>query len=179
MRRDTGGQAPARFDALELAETGGTITGVVDPTGLSRLADRLAPPDRASRAQIAWRITGGRDSLGRAMLTLSLDGTVLVVCQRCLRPFAVPVEQETMLLLARDEAELRVLDAAEPEVILAKAPVDPVALVEDELLLSLPFSPRHNEAECGSAGAAHAGPEAAQTPFAALARLKAGQGSSN
>ena len=179
MRRHTGGQAPARFNALELAETGGTMSGVVDPTGLSRLADRLLPPDQASRAEIGWRITGGSDSLGRPMLTLSLEGRAFLVCQRCLRPFAVPVEQETMLLLARDEAELKVLDAAEPEVILAKEPVDPVALVEDELLLSLPFSPRHSERECGSAGAAHAGPEAAQTPFAALARLKAGRGSSN
>ena len=179
MRRDTGGQAPARFDAFELAETGGTISGVVDPTGLSRLADRVVRPDQASRAQVVWRIAGGSDSLGRPMLTLSLDGTVYLACQRCLRPFAVPVEQETILLLARDEAELKVLDAAEPEVILAMAPVDPVALVEDELLLSLPFSPRHNEGECGSAGAGHAGPEAAQRPFAALARLKAGRGSSD
>ena len=38
MKRDTGGAA-ARFDAFELAETGGFITGVVDPAELPRLAD--------------------------------------------------------------------------------------------------------------------------------------------
>ena len=31
--------------------------------------------------------------------------------------------------------------------VLADAPLDPVVLVEDELLLSLPFAPRH-DADC-------------------------------
>jgi uncharacterized protein len=100
---------------------------------------------------------------------------VFLVCQRCLNPFAVPVAQETMLLLAGDEAELARLDDAEPEVVLANAPVDPVALVEDELLLSLPFSPRHEE--CATTGAAPTGEHAIESPFAGLARLKTGRGS--
>ena len=174
MKRDVGGAA-ARFDALELAETGGVITGVVDPAELSRLADRVVPPEDEARVGVAWRIAGGHDALGRPRLTLSLEGAVFLVCQRCLKSFAVPVAQETVLLLARDEAELAALDDAEPEVILAKLPVDPVTLVEDELLLSLPFAPRHGKDECASAVAARPATGAAQSPFAGLAQLKAGR----
>ena len=174
MKRDTGVRAPGRFDALELARTGGNIAGELDSAKLPRLADRLAP-DQASCSHISWRIEGGHDTLGRPALTLTLDGTVFLVCQRCLNPFAVPVAQETMLLLAGDESGLALLDGAEPEVVLANAPVDPVALVEDELLLSLPFSPRHEE--CATAGAAPTGAHAVESPFAGLARLKTGRGS--
>ena len=64
------------------------------------------------------------------------------------------MQQTTTLLLARDNAELVQLDqSSEHEVVLADAPLDPVALVEDELLLSLPFAPRHED-ECASERAA-------------------------
>jgi uncharacterized metal-binding protein YceD (DUF177 family) len=64
-----------------------------------------------------------------------------------------PVRQSTMLLLARNEADLLHLDEiSEHEVVLANAPLDPVTLVEDELLLTLPFAPRH-EASCDPASA--------------------------
>jgi len=175
VKRDTGVRAPGRFDALELTRTGGNIAGEVDSAKLPRLADRLVS-DQASRSCIAWRIQGGHDALGRPALTLTLDGTVFLVCQRCLNPFAVPVAQQTMLLLAGDEAQLALLDDAEPEVVLANAPVDPVALVEDELLLSLPFSPRHEE--CATRAAAPTVAHVAESPFAELVRLKTGRGTS-
>jgi hypothetical protein len=51
---------------------------------------------------------------------------------------------------ARDEAEAVRLDgASECEVILASAPIEALAVVEDELLLSLPFAPRHEQG-CGA-----------------------------
>ena len=62
-----------------------------------------------------------------------------LVCQRCLQPFAATIAQQTDLLLARNEAELARLDAEETEVVLANTTLDPLTLVEDELLLSLPF----------------------------------------
>ncbi|HEX4883906.1 MAG TPA: YceD family protein, partial [Casimicrobiaceae bacterium] len=69
-------------------------------------------------------------------------------CQRCLAPVDVPVGQATLLLLARDEADLVRLDeASEHEVVAAREPLDPLVLVEDELLLTLPFAPRH-EGDC-------------------------------
>jgi uncharacterized protein len=177
VRHDLAGRAPARFDALKLAESAGAITGELDPMRLPRLLDRLAPAGDAVEPRITWRIEGGHDPLGRPSLSVALEGTVFLVCQRCLRPFAVPIVQQTELLLARDEAELARLDAEEPEVVLAGAPLDPVTLVEDELLLSLPFSPRHARDECPAAAPGTATTQAAQSPFAKLAGLKPRHGS--
>jgi uncharacterized protein len=57
------------------------------------------------------------------------------------------VSQHTELLLAHDEAEMARLDNdSELEVVLAQGPLDPLTLVEDELVLATPFAPRH--AQC-------------------------------
>ena len=169
----------ARFDAFKLAERGESLSGELDATALGRLADRVvAAPEGRSQA-LNWTVEGGRDEKGRPRLNLSLDGTVFVTCQRCLHPLEQVIAQDTDLLLARDEAALIALDADESEVVLAKAPLDALSLVEDELLLSLPFAPRHAQGECvaatvtapASPGAA-TGPER-ESPFASLASMKA------
>ncbi|MEO8740611.1 MAG: YceD family protein [Casimicrobiaceae bacterium] len=177
MKRDKDGRAGTRFDALKLADAGGVLGGEVNPARLPRLADRVVA--EADAPSIAWRVVGGHDALGHPALTLSLDGAAFMTCQRCLRPFAVPVAQETVLLLARNERDLVHLDADEPEVVLAGAPLDPLALVEDELLLSLPFAPRHTDAECDASSPASVVAATSEKPFAQLAELKARRQSKN
>ena len=174
MKRDAGKQAPTRFDALKLAERGENLAGVVDAARLPRLADRVVEPSDSDGARIQWGIAGGRDAQGRPALTLRLAGQVFVVCQRCLRPLAVTVAQQTGLLLARDEADLARLDADEQEVVLATSPLEALTLVEDELLLSLPFAPTHAKEACVAAVTPIATPQVALSPFAGLAGLKSG-----
>jgi uncharacterized protein len=162
-----------RFDALKLSATGESLEGVVDPADLPRVADRLATD--AGAARLAWRLVGGRDAQGRPALTLTLAGSVPLVCQRCLQPFAEIVDQSTELLLARSEAELARLDVDEIEVVLAIELLDPLTLVEDELLLSLPFSPRHADGQCEAASPMVAGENVSQSrisPFGQLGELK-------
>lgn len=171
VKRDKDRRTATRLDALKLADAGGELGGEVDPAQLPRLADRVVAGEGAAR--IVWRIAGGHDAQGHPALTLRLDGVAFMICQRCLRPFAVPVAQETALLLARNEHELVRLDAEEPEVVLAGEPLDPLTLVEDELLLSLPFAPRHDEAKCGAAAVAGPVAQDADKPFAKLAALRA------
>jgi uncharacterized protein len=166
------GRRPTRFDALKLSASGESLAGVVDAADLPRVADRLATD--AGAARIEWRLVGGVDGQRRPVLTLTLTGSVPLVCQRCLQPFAAMVDQSTELLLARSEAELARLDADEIEVVLAAERLDPLALVEDELLLSLPFAPRHADGECDAASAAVGGEssENRASPFGQLGELK-------
>lgn len=176
MKRDLSAGSPARFDAFELAETGGALAGEIDPGRLPRLAERVASGAGASDARIAWRIVGSHDPLGHPALRLVLQGTVVLVCQRCLHPLPVAVAQDTELLLARDEPELERLDAgSEAEAVLASEALDGRDLVEDELLLSLPFSPRHADGECVVASLPTRATTAAASPFAGLAGIKTGR----
>jgi uncharacterized protein len=178
-RQDKAGRRGASFDALDVARRGASFAGSFDARSLARTADRLAPGDDA--AALAWRVTGMADASGRPALEVRLDGTVQLVCQRCLQPFAWRVAQRTVLMLARDERELEMLDAEdEHEVILAAPSVDAATLAEDELLLTLPFAPRCERRGCAGSTTAvaidkdtAAAKSAGTSAFAALASLKA------
>lgn len=171
MTQSTAGRRPTRFDALKLSASGEALAGEVDASELPRVADRLAA--NAGAARIAWRLAGGVDGQMRPALSLTLVGSVPMICQRCLQPFAATVDQRTALLLARSEAELARLDADEIEVILATERLDPLTLVEDELVLSLPFSPRHADGECHPAIVAAGGRQQENaSPFDRLGELK-------
>jgi uncharacterized protein len=135
------------FDAFRLAREQGSLTGNFDAAASDRLYDWLAPGE----APIAWSITGTADALGRPAIAIELSGTVPMECQRCLEPLQWTVAQKTVTLLARSEAEADALDAeCEGEVLNAAAPLDALALVEDELLLSLPYAPAHADGECAA-----------------------------
>jgi uncharacterized protein len=171
--QSTAGRRTVRFDALKLSASGEALEGVVDAADLQRVADRLATD--AGAAKLAWHLVGCRDGQGRPALRLTLAGSVPLVCQRCLQPFAALVDQSTELLLARSEAELARLDVEEIEVVLATERLDTLTLVEDELLLSLPFSPRHADGQCEAASSMIAGQESSQSrasPFGQLGELK-------
>ncbi len=137
----------SRLDAFGLARDRGVVEGSVDAHRLPRVADVLAE----GPASIEWRIAGVADAMGRPALDVGLSGTVTLNCQRCLADFEWPIEQRTELLLARTEDELAALDAeCGSEVVLAGSPIDPLGLVEDELVLALPFAPRHPDGACAA-----------------------------
>ena len=171
-----GTAAPRRdgaFDAFGLAAREQEIAGTVDAASLPRVADRLAP----GPAPVRWRVSGRADASGRPALEVRLDGEVPLECQRCLRTFAWPVAQATVLLLAHDERELARLDADDAhEVIAAAAPLPTLTLVEDELLLTLPFAPHCERADCTTAAAERdadvAADPSARSPLGALAALR-------
>lgn len=163
------------FDAWDLAARRGSLSGVVLAGALPKIADRIAEdePD----AELRWRIDGAADAVGRPALAIALEGTLPLECQRCMRTFAWPVRQQTLVLLAKDERELVRLDEDDlHEVILAADPLEPMPLVEDELLLTLPFAPHCDRADCVVQPEANAAPPAQDrvSPFAALVALKVG-----
>jgi uncharacterized protein len=134
-----------RFDGFRLARDRDSLTGTVDAAELPRIRDRVLD----GPAPVAWRIDGSADSQGRPALTVALDGEIQLECQRCLQALAWPVHQRTALVLARDESDMARLDAdSDDEVVLAATPLDPAQLVEDELVLALPYAPRHADGAC-------------------------------
>lgn len=126
------------------------LEGRSDLAALPRLADRLD----GCVGMLNWRIEGTSDAQGRLALVVAVNGEVSLECQRCLGPFRHSVAQRTLTVLARSEAEADAMDGAiDDEVLVADRPIDPVKLVEDELLLTLPYAPMHAEGSCGSVNA--------------------------
>ena len=135
------------FDAYRLARERESVRGNFDAAASERLYDWLAPGD----APMTWSIAGTTDALGRPAIAIEVEGSVPLECQRCLATMEWPVRQRTVALLARSEAEGDALDAgSDEEVLVAAEPLDALALVEDELLLSLPYAPTHADGECAA-----------------------------
>jgi len=140
---------PGTFDAYRLAREKGVLEGTLDVGASDRLSDRVAPGD----ASVTWRIVGTTDEVGHPALEISIEGDVPLTCQRCLSDFAWPVEHRTLTVLAKGEADADALDASsDHEVVIADQPLDPAVLVEEELLLTLPFAPMHETACAADSG---------------------------
>jgi DUF177 domain-containing protein len=164
---DSGAPAPV-VDAWEFARLGQTAEGSLQVADCRRLLPLLSSGD----AQAHYVVRGSVDEHGRAMLDLAVDASVELVCQRCLQPFRLPLAARNRLRLidADPEWSLEEADRAghEADEVVADAALDLRELVEDELLLALPLSPRHET--CKFAGS---GNEARrESPFGVLARLR-------
>jgi uncharacterized protein len=131
------------IDPFDFCRRNGLREGQMAVAELDRLSDAVA--DRSGT--LDWRLSGGKGKLGRPQLTLSVKGTVQLICQRCLNPLAYEINTESRLILARDEEGAdeieEMLNDDTFDVIVGSSALDIVALVEDEALLALPLSPRH------------------------------------
>ncbi len=81
----------------------------------------------------------------------------------------LPVLAPVLRGSAADSAEELDDLAREHEVVLADHPLDALELVEEELLLTLPYAPRCADPACAMAARSREAPIAAASPFAALA----------
>jgi uncharacterized protein len=134
-------------------------------TDVDRLADRQAevafeiPLDRMPRVREQFASAGGkvrgiarfRREAGFRVADLEMSGAAQLVCQRCLEPMQVAIEERAHVALLVSENEA---DRVPPEFETVHVPENRIRvrdLVEEELLLTLPISPLHERAEdCGA-----------------------------
>jgi uncharacterized protein len=162
------GSTQTVIDSLEFARVGQTLRGKLPLPGMSRLKDSLAD----ELGSVEFEVTGGQDARSRPILTVAVRGTLQLRCQRCLEALSHPLHVlNTLLLVAAGTAAAGELDDEDVEWIEASRELNVANLVEDEILLSLPYAPRHEEGACRLAGSAISD-KAAGSAFAALAALK-------
>jgi uncharacterized protein len=160
------------IDSLDFARQGQELRDKAPVSEMARLQDMLAAPD----GEVSYVLRGLTGKDGKPLLELGITGNCQLRCQRCLQgmPYAIdtvsllmPVP-ENELESSPDGGELDEDDGIDR--IPAEARLDVLGLVEDEILLGLPFSPRHEFGAC--AAAAGSEPAGKQNPFAVLRELK-------
>jgi uncharacterized protein len=153
------------IDGFEFATAAATQQGVWPLESFPRLRDMLA----SDAGEIAWKVQGVRDERGRPSLRVSVAGRVLLHCQRCLESMPFEVQSDAILALAATQAEIDAdpVDAHAPDRLLAAKEMPVRDLIEDELILALPYAPRHES--CAARPARGAG--AKFSPFAGLRGL--------
>ncbi len=161
---------PLAFEAF--AEQAERLCGRLDAEAFdARLAAAL-DVDKA-RGEVAYALDFSRLRADAIGVSGTLRARLAARCQRCLEVFEL--ECETTLHLA-----IPLTDGAEapPDRELAEFDVPPtlVELIEEELLLALPFAPRHPDGKCPAGIAVTAASEpASRRPFAGLADALAGR----
>ncbi len=134
------------IDPLSFARNKKVRHGKIAENGLDRLRE-LVDRDEG----FVFVIEGDSDKLGRPILRLQIKGKIVVQCQRCLDKLDHEIDIDTFLILARSARELELYDADNTiDAVLALQELDVGALVEDEIILSLPISPRHQEGVCNT-----------------------------
>ena len=153
------------IDGFEFASAGAIQQGVWPLKDFQRLRDMLA----SEAGEVTYRVQGTRDERGRPALRVKVEGTLQLRCQRCLEalPFEVKVEDLLVLAATLSEIHAEPADAYAPDRIVAGKEMPVRELIEDELILALPYAPRHE----GCAPGAAAREERGNSPFASLRGL--------
>jgi uncharacterized protein len=142
--------------------------------------------DTLTASAVAWRMQGRLlpQSGGADQIWLDVQASVPLPmqCQRCLSTVVQTVQAERSFRFVADEVTAAALDdEAEEDILVISRDFDALALVEDELILSLPLVPLHEV--CPEAVPMSAvDPEFAEAaerpnPFGILAGLKTGSSS--
>jgi uncharacterized protein len=157
------------IDGFEFASAGASKQGIWSISDFPRLADMLAADD----GEVAYEIDGVRDERGRPSLRVRVRGTLQLRCQRCLDALAHVVQADATLVLAGTLAEIHAepADAHAADRVVAGREMSVRDLIEDELILALPYAPRHESCT------ARPSQDAVDTtsPFASLRGLMRGK----
>ncbi|MXS84759.1 DUF177 domain-containing protein [Nitrosomonas sp. HPC101] len=158
------------IDTLDFVCNRGSLQGNIPLVGLERLRSYLAD----TAGELTYLISGQLDRHSRPMLKISVNGNVNLSCQRCLKKMEYGLDLETELLLARNEDELSRYDEdIFVDAIYASSELSIQLLIEDEVILGLPISPRHQNVQCHVSTKAEIHTTATKEhPFTVLASLK-------
>jgi len=167
------------MDAFEFVRLRQQASGEFPLAELPRFAAGLPAQPQGPEGMVRWSARGEQGPQGEALMALHIQARPVLICQRCLAPFPWPVDAHVRLQLVRSQAELdegSAQDEAEldePDKVVGSQRFDLRAQIEDELILSVPYIPKH-EVCPGDAGAPQQ-PDAAPappSPFAVLEQLK-------
>lgn len=159
------------IDAIEFCRLNERREGEVAVADLPRLAEESVD----KFGSVRWSLAGSRSKQGHPQLALSVSGEVRLLCQRCLVPFEFNIASDSVLVLAPDEGSADEIEAQlsndAVEVIVGGRDFDVAQLIEDEALLTIPLSPKHDV--CPDQLVREGGEKAEKvSPFAVLKNLK-------
>ena len=170
-----------RVDPWRAAEAGECLRGLLAPERTPRLAAHAAPGE-----PLEVSVSFARGDGPGVEVSLEVRGRYHFTCQRCLAALELARDDRARVLVVADEETARAMESGDEVVVSAPgSAMDLAALVEDEVLLALPFAPRHPPGECEMQCSAPASPpEGAagepaeperENPFAVLETLRRGR----
>jgi uncharacterized protein len=169
---------PHHLDVSAFAENAAELSGDIPLLDCQKLLDYAAPDAPPGHKNIVtWMARGElrpvRSQAPEVWLHLDASASLFMACQRCLQPLLVTLQVQRSLRFVAGEDAAAAEDAESDDDVLALTQsLNLFELIEDELVLSLPWVPRH---EVCPSPLPQATPESEMKephPFAVLAQLK-------
>ncbi len=174
--------AASHLDMRAFARSSDQMDGCDPLARYGRIA--LECQGRGLDSMVVWSARGEirADQLGQEQFWLHLhaDATAPLTCQRCLEVVNIRLLVDRSFRFVADEEAARAQDdEAQEDLLVLAGDFNLQELVEDELVLELPFIARHDVCPVQAPHAAvdadfDASASGRPNPFAALAQLKAG-----
>ena len=174
-------QLPNHVNLEKWEDAGYTWSGTITPRILTRLVD-IVPEEYQDKAiDLKCELKKQGQLL---TLIMQFSGDIWVTCQRCLTPLNIDITHDAELILLQREEQQGLVDesddyllleellAEQPENIKGERLLPLKKLVEDELLLDVPLSAKHDDCEMAVEQVGEIIEEEAENPFAALEALK-------
>ena len=159
------------IDVFEMARVGSSVDGSIAIADMPRLAQSLVRVQGALR----YRCEGRMDEQGRPALELRMTADLPVLCDRCGGELDLALRAKKSFFFVHTEDELAAIpiDALlEEEALIGSSQFDLASLIEDEAILHLPISPRHEACvAAGTSAVTRAEPDRPH-PFASLVALR-------
>jgi uncharacterized protein len=185
---------PPVVDAFDFARRGQVVEGAFSIHRLQRLLDGLEEQPLGEVTELStgslvpgvvrYVIQGRRTKDDVSQLVMRVQANLVLECQRCLGVLTLPIDRTTVFELVRRESDLSDDEPDEedfeaPEQIVGSPKFDLCELLEDELILEVPYVPRHTQcpemADLDAQADEVASREEPPSPFAVLGQLKKGK----
>lgn len=136
---------PLTIDAVRTAQKRLDYAGVYAPERVTRVAESVVSVESDVEAALSFAI----DNQRLAVISGHADVEVTLRCQRCNQPFAHQVHTTfSFSPVVSDEQAEALPEAYEAVYVDEFGEVDLFAMIEDEIILSLPIAPVHDPEHC-------------------------------
>jgi len=171
---------PVYVDTRKIFLQQASIAGFVALERLGRFTETLA----SDQGTVFVELHFATNDSGQQTISGKLKAEVEVLCQRCLEPLGIVLEDDIKLALLKDEAKISSLEEGLDPWICPDNKLKLASIVEEQLMLCMPIVNYHDTADCSQklgytakAGkAAENGSDEVKNPFAVLKALKQDDG---
>lgn len=139
------GPIPHYIEPYKLVDRNIIYEGNIPLADLPRLREALA----SDNSDICVKVVFVRGEQHQALMSIKLEATVYLVCQRCLDIMAFSTSAVyNYMFIASEREEVLLPEGYDVLELGTKDPFDLKVLIEDELLLALPIIPIHELKDC-------------------------------
>lgn len=137
---------PKQVNLISFAKAGKTLEGKI-PIGntMPRLAAVIIEGSEDIDAS-SYRLDFSCDEVSQYIIDGMVKASVKVVCQRCMEPMTLDMSSSFKVMVVAAGTDMDQLPEDCEPLILEGETVSPAELLEDELILCVPYAPMHEDA---------------------------------